>query len=150
VLPDDPLLGSFGLVGGRLPGLILPFGIRVGRPAFARPQDVGRGVERDAGEPGPERVAAEARQVAIGGEEGFLDRIFGRGRVAYDTDDEGVEVVLVVRDELVERREVAVDGSLGEGSVPGALRLALGVEVQGGLARRIRASRATGRTGPSR
>ena len=70
-----------------------------------------------------ERVAAEAVDVAVAAEESFLDRVGGRVAVVDDADDEREEVVLVERDELVERVEIAGDGTLDERAIAHVVRV---------------------------
>ena len=59
--------------------------------------------------------------VAVAAEERFLDGVRGRVAVVDDAHDEREQVVLVERDELVERIEVAVHCALDQGAVHAAL-----------------------------
>ena len=99
--------GSVRLVGRRLPGLVLPFGERVGGPSLPGTQDVGRGVDRDARQPAPERLAAEPGQVAVGAEERLLHRIRCRFPVVDHTERDREQIVLMELDQAVESVEVA-------------------------------------------
>jgi len=74
-----------------------------GRAALLRHQVVLGRVDRDAVEPGVElRLAAEARQGAVGADEGVLGHVLHLRRVAHEAADHGRDPVLVLAHQQVE------------------------------------------------
>ena len=103
--------------GGRLPRLVLEIGIRLARPAAARALQVHRAVDGYPAQPAADAAAPERGQVLVGAEERFLDDVGGVVPIRHQPIYEGVEMVLMTRDDLVERIEAAPQRILDEGHV---------------------------------
>ena len=88
-----------------------------GPAAASRPLRVHRRVDRDPVQPRLDAAAAEAAQVAVGAEEGLLRDIRRLVAIGDHPHDEREQLVLVDRDEVVERVEVAVAGALEQDQV---------------------------------
>ena len=105
------------LAGRRLPAVVLELGIRLRRAAAAGPLRVHRGVDADPVEPRLDAAATERVQVPERREEPLLHRVRRLIAIGDHAHDERVELVLVERDQVVERVEIAVTGALEKDEV---------------------------------
>jgi hypothetical protein len=105
------------LAGRRLPAVVLELGIGLRRTPAAGALLVHRRVDADAVQPRLDAAATKRVQVSERREEPLLHRVRCLVAIRDHANDEGVELVLVERDEVVERVEIAVTGALEKDEV---------------------------------
>ena len=103
--------------GRRLPALVVELGVGLDRPTLAGALGVHRRVDADPVQPRLDAAATERGQVPERGEERLLDAVGRLVAIGHHPHDEREQLVLVEHDEVVERVEVAISGSLEQDEV---------------------------------